>query len=900
MQNFEIGTRYDPDQIEDRIYSFWEDNGFFHQEACEPGDPYTIVIPPPNVTGALHMGHALNNTLQDILIRWHRMLGDNTVWIPGTDHAGIATQNVVEQKLAHDGIHRWDLGREKFIEEVWKWKKEYGDRITKQLRRLGSSLDWSRERFTMDDGLSDAVLETFIRLYDRGLIYKGKYIINWCPRCGTALADDEVEHEEHEGHLWYIQYSFKDDPHEYITVATTRPETMLGDTAVAVNPKDRRYKHLIGRTLILPLVGREIPIIADEWVDSDFGTGAVKITPAHDQNDFEIGNRHNLERISVIDEEGKMTIEAGDRYEGMDRFECREALIEDLREREELEGVEPHIHSVGHCYRCHTVVEPYLSDQWFVKMKPLAERAMQATRDGRVKFHPDRWTDFYMSWLENVRDWCISRQIWWGHRLPVYYCQKCGHPMVERSMPKKCFECGHATLKQDDDVLDTWFSSSLWPFSTLGWPEETEDLKRYYPTSALVTDRGIIYFWVARMVMMGLEMMDEVPFSDVLIHGTILDEVGRKMSKSLGNGIDPIEMIETYGADAVRFSLVMLTTEGQDVKLSESKFEMGRNFANKVWNASRFTLMNLQSGEKAPSLTREQLEEERTLEDRWILSRLQNTIKQTNKYLEDFRTNEAAQTLYDFFWHDFCDWYLESVKLRIDEDGDTTDNAVARETLAHVLDHSLRLLHPFVPFLTETLWQKLKESAADNTPVCAVAMDADAIIVSKWPEVDDDLCDPELEAEWEYVQDIIAACRRIRKEKGLAENIPLRVTISTPDEATAAVVDKHKKFLKNIGLFEKITSGTDVEKPPHSATTVVETTEIFVSLEGLIEVEEEKKRLEEQKADVNDHIAKIEKQLHNPDFLANAPDEVVQRQMDRAEELREKLQKIVQNLAELE
>ena len=901
MIDIELRTQYDPSQIEDAIYRFWEDGKYFHPHPEDPGDAYTIVIPPPNVTGVLHIGHALNNTLQDILIRWRRMQGCNTLWVPGTDHAGIATQNVVEQDLAGEGLHRWDVGREKFIERVWQWREDYGDRITNQLRRLGSSLDWDRERFTMDEGLSDAVLDTFIQLHERGLIYRGKYIINWCPRCGTALADDEVEHEEHDGHLWYIQYSFKDDNHQYVTVATTRPETMLGDTAVAVNPKDERYKHLVGRTVVLPIIGREVPIIADEWVDPEFGTGAVKVTPAHDPDDFDIGQRHDLENIQVIDGDGNMTLAAGERYEGMDRLECREALVEDLHEREELETIEPHVHSVGHCYRCSTVIEPYLSDQWFVKMRPLADKAIQATREGKVSFHPDRWEDYYLSWLENVRDWCISRQIWWGHRMPVYYCQGCEETVVSRDDPGECPECGHDELKQDEDVLDTWFSSALWPFSTLGWPEQTEDLERYYPTSTLVTDRGIIYFWVARMVMMGLELMDEPPFSDVLIHGTILDEIGRKMSKSLGNGIDPIEMIEQYGADAVRFSLIMLTTEGQDIKLSESKFEMGRNFANKVWNASRFTLMNLEEeDEEAPDLSGEELEDNHTFEDHWILSRLTATINDVTDYLEEFRTNEAAQAIYNFFWHEFCDWYLEEAKLRLREGEDPAARASARETLAFVLDESLRLLHPFVPYLSEALWHQLEDAAEKGAPLAARQMEAEALIVAEWPEVDRALRREKLEEEMSYLQKIIGAARRLRKEKGVPENRPMRVVISTPNEEIDAVIERRSDFLETMGLFEQISHGVNAEKPPQSATSVVETTEVFFELKGLIDLDEERERLLEQKEDVTDHISKIEKQLHNPDFLANAPEEVVQRQMDRAEELREKLNKVTQNLAELE
>ncbi len=828
------------------------------------------------------------------------MQGFNTLWMPGTDHAGIATQNVVEKQLAKEKLHRWELGRDKFIERVWEWKKEYGGQITNQLRRLGSSLDWERERFTMDGGLSDAVLETFINLYDKGLIYKGKYIINWCPRCGTALADDEVEHEEHEGHLWYLQYTFKDDQHEYITVATTRPETMLGDTAVAVNPDDQRYKHLIGRKLILPILGREIPIIADPWVDSEFGTGAVKVTPAHDPNDFEMGKRHDLDTITVIDEDGNMTAEAGE-FEGMDRFECREALIEEMKEHEDLESVEPHVHSVGHCYRCSVVVEPYLSDQWFVKMQPLARKAIDATDDGRVNFHPQRWTGFYKSWLENVRDWCISRQIWWGHRLPVYYCQECDHTVVARKMPENCEKCNSGEFQQDEDVLDTWFSSALWPFSTLGWPEETEELKRYYPTNTLITDRGIIYFWVARMVMMGLELRGEAPFSDVMIHGTILDERGRKMSKSLGNGIDPIEMIEKYGADAVRFSLIMLTTEGQDVKLSESKFEMGRNFANKVWNASRFTLMNLDINNSDSCATEEEDSgQKRRFEDRWILSRLHSATGEITDYLDDFRLNEAAQVLYDFFWHDFCDWYLEACKTRMQDEDDLKDIAAARETLASVLDASLRLMHPFVPFLSEVLWQQLKEIAPDGAPGAAEKINADALIVADWPKYNEKLKDINLEEDMHFLQQIISTARRLRKEKGTAENAQLNIVISAPDQEIKALIEDHKPFLAKMAFLDDIECDIQAKKPSHSATSVVDTTEIFFRLEGLIDLEKEKERLEEQRLDVTDHIGKVEKQLDNPDFLANAPDEVVRRQKKRSRELRSKLEKIIQNLADIE
>ena len=897
--NVELAPQYDPAETEEKIYRFWEENKHFHTEPERPGEAYTIVIPPPNVTGALHMGHALNNALQDILVRWRRMQGHNTLWVPGTDHAGIATQNVVEQQLAEEGLHRRDLGREEFVGRVWKWKEQYGHRIIGQLKRLGCSCDWDRERFTLDQGLSRAVTKTFIELHERGLIYRGKYIINWCPRCRTALSDDEVEHQEHDGHLWHIRYGFKDDPQRYITVATTRPETMLGDTAVAVHPADTRYAGLVGKTLLLPVLGREIPIVADEWVDPEFGTGAVKVTPAHDPNDFEIRARHDLPSVVVIDEDARMTLEAGEKYEGMDRFECREALVEDLRELDQLERIEPHAHSVGHCYRCHTVIEPYLSDQWFVRMRPLAERAMAAARDGRLSFHPERWKAFYLSWLENVRDWCISRQIWWGHRLPVYYCNCCEETTVAAERPEKCSHCGSADLRQDEDVLDTWFSSALWPFSTLGWPEQTADLKRYYPTSTLVTDRGIIYFWVARMVMMGLEFMKEVPFSHVLIHGTILDELGRKMSKSLGNGIDPIDMIEAYGADAVRFSLIMLTTEGQDVKLSPTRFEMGRNFANKVWNASRFTLMNL-ADSRLDELDTQALAGARTFEDRWILSRLSATVSAVTEYLSAFRCNEAAQAIYEFFWHELCDWYLEAVKSRLQDNADAGGRAAAAETLAHVLDASLRLLHPFAPYLTEEIWQGLKGVASEVGLAAAERMAAGALIVSDWPAADEALRDERLEQEMSFLQDLTRAVRHLRRQKGIQDRKPVRVCVSCPDEQTDAVVGGHVDLLRRMAVLEQIEHGVEISKPPHSTTSVVGTTEVFLQLEGLIDLDEERRRLEKQRQEVSDRIKKIDAQLHNPDFLANAPEQVVQKRMDRAAQLREELQKVIQNLAELD
>ena len=900
MTGAELAPRYEPGQIEDRTYGFWLEGGFFHTEPERPGDPYTIVIPPPNVTGVLHMGHALNNTLQDILIRWRRMQGFNALWVPGTDHAGIATQNVVEQELAREGLHRRELGREKFIERVWRWKERYGDQIVNQLKRLGTSCDWQRQRFTMDEGLSRAVTETFVSLYERGLIYRGKYIINWCPRDRTALSDDEVDHEEHEGRLWHIRYSFQDDQRQYITVATTRPETMLGDTAVAVHPEDPRYRHLIGRTLVLPVVGRHIPIVGDEWVDPSFGTGAVKVTPAHDANDFDIAKRHSLPAIVVIDEDARMTREAGEKYAGMDRFECREALLEDLRDRDELEKAMPYTHSVGHCYRCNTVTEPYLSDQWFVRMKPLAEKAIRATREGRVRFHPERWANFYLSWLENVRDWCISRQIWWGHRMPVYYCEDCEKTIVARQKPDNC-PCGCTDIRQEEDVLDTWFSSALWPFSTLGWPDQTPELKRYYPTNTLVTARDIIYFWVARMVMMGQEFMGREPFGDVFINATILDELGRRMSKSLGNGIDPIDMIESYGADAVRFSLVMLTTEGQDIKLSESKFEMGRNFANKVWNALRFAVMNVGAGRaEAPAPGVGRAEAAQAIEDRWIVSRMTRAADAVTRCLEEFRMNEAAQAVYEFFWHDLCDWYLELSKFRLAQDADPADRAAARQTLTEVLDTSLRLLHPFVPFLTEELWGHLKAAAQGAGLPAAESMQADALLVSEWPRVRQELRDEGLEAEIEFVQGLIRAVRNIRREKNIRNIQPLQVSISCPDEATDGVLARHADLVRKMAVLEGLEHGVGLTRPPHSAALVVGTTQVFVHLQGLIDVEQERARLRKQRKDVADHIHKIESKLKDAAFVANAPEDVVRRQMDRAAELREKLEKVMQNLAELE
>jgi len=876
-----LPTKYDPKEVEEKWYRFWEEGNFFHSKPDPDKKPFTIVIPPPNVTGVLHMGHALNNILQDILIRWRRMQGFNTLWMPGTDHAGIATQNVVEKELMKKGSSRDELGREKFIEEVWKWKSEYGSEILRQLRKLGSSCDWERERFTMDEGLSRAVKEAFVRLYEKGLIYRGKYIINWCPRCITALSDDEVEHEDHEGHLWYIKYPFRDAPHLYVNIATTRPETMLGDVAVAVNPKDERYKEMIGEMLILPVVGREIPIIADEAVDPQFGTGAVKVTPAHDPNDFEIGKRHNLEPILIMNEDG--TIKKGvTSYAGVDRYECREALVEELKEEKYIAKVEPHTHSVGHCYRCRTVIEPYLSNQWFVKMKPLAEEAIKAHKTGNVGFYPERWSKVYLSWLENVRDWCISRQIWWGHRIPVWHCKDCNETNISREVPEKCSNCGSNKLVQDEDVLDTWFSSALWPFSTMGWPDETEELKYYYPTSTLVTDRGIIYFWVARMVMMGLEFKNEVPFRDVYIHGTILDEIGRKMSKSLGNGIDPLLMIDQYGADAVRTSMIMLTTEGQDIKLHESRFEMGRNFINKVWNAARFAMMNLEGNESTDVTIKE---EDYLFEDVWIKNRLSLAIEMCTSSLEKYKFNEAIKTLYEFVWHEFCDWYLEIIKPRLYSSDNIKSKIVAQKVLTYVLDNILRLLHPFAPFFTEEIWQHLKQLAGKNRLILTDTMVNESLMICPWPKEDAAKINKNVVNTMMLLQDLIRAVRNIRSNMNILNKQKLKALVSVNDKRLKETLDNHQSFLVQMANLDGLEVGVDLEKPESSASEVVNEIQVFVPLKELIDVGVEKEKQQERLNKIKSHLDIVRKKLFNESFVKNAPKHIVNAEKDKEAEL---------------
>lgn len=873
---------FDPKAIESKWYSYWKEHGYFHQEVDKDREPFCVVIPPPNVTGQLHMGHAMDNTMQDILVRWKRMQGYNTVWIPGTDHAGIATQAKVEQNLREtEGLTRYDLGREKFLERVWEWKRRFGDRIRLQLETLGTSCDWDRERFTMDEGLSRAVREVFVELYNKGLIYQGSYIINWCPSCRTALSDIEVEHEDEKGKLWYLKYPLKDQD-GFITIATTRPETMLGDTAVAVNPEDERYRDLIGKTLILPLVGREIPIIADEYVDPSFGTGMVKITPAHDPNDFEVGLRHNLPSVVVIDGEAKITEEGG-KYAGMDRYEARKAIIADLEAQGLLLKVEDHEHAVGHCQRCGTTVEPLISKQWFVKMKPLAEPAIAAVKDGRIRFVPERFSKNYLNWMENIRDWCISRQLWWGHRIPVWYCQDCGEVIVAKEDPTECTKCHSTNLEQDPDVLDTWFSSSLWPFSTMGWPEKTAELEHFYPTSVLVTGFDIIYFWVARMIFMGLEFMHDIPFHDVLIHGLVRDALGRKMSKSLGNGVDPMEVIDQYGADALRFTLVTGTAPGNDTRYQPEKVEASRNFANKIWNASRFALMNLEDFDPS-AVDSDDLE--LSLPDRWILSRYNHTIAEVTRHLERYDLGEAARELYDFIWSELCDWYIELVKPQLYGNAGEAKKQAAQYVLWTVLRGTLELLHPFMPFLTEEIWQQLPH-------------EGDTIMLALWPEVHSQWDDPEAESEMTAIMDMIRAVRNVRAEKAVPPGKAITAIIHAPEERLG-LVHANSDYLKTLAKIGELTiEEAGAAKPEKVVTAIAGGVEIYLPLAGLVDLEKEIERLQSELEKNRNEIKRSQAKLANEGFVNKAPKDVVEKEREKLAELLDREKRLEARLAEL-
>ncbi len=912
----ELPKAYNPKDVEDKWYSHWESHYLFRASFNKEKKPYTIVIPPPNITGILTMGHVLNNTIQDIFIRWKRMQGYEACWIPGTDHAGIATQNVVEKSLAKEGLNRHQLGREGFLERIWEWKKEYGGTIIKQLRKLGASCDWERERFTMDEGLSNAVKEVFIRLFDKGLIYRGKYIVNWCTFHRTALSDDEVEHAETQGNLWYIKYPLEGSK-DFAVVATTRPETMLGDVAVAVNPKDERYKKLIGKNAILPLVGRKLPIIADDYVDASFGTGMVKVTPAHDQNDFLMGQRHNLPQLNIFQEDGKLNESVPKQYEGMDRFDCRKQIVKDLKAQGYVVKVEQHTHNVGRCYRCDTIIEPYISDQWFVKMKPLAMPALRVVHEGNVRFHPERWVKVYEHWMTNIRDWCISRQLWWGHRIPVYYAPDGSYTAArnEEEARAKLGLDASTPLRQDEDVLDTWFSSWLWPFSTLGWPEETrevtEDLRYFNPTDTLVTGPDIIFFWVARMIMANIEFMkglpnangkprtkseELVPFRDVYFTSIIRDVQGRKMSKSLGNSPDPIDVINEYGADALRFTVAYLSPLGQDVLFSTEKCELGRNFANKIWNAGRFLLMNKaeilsttkQSNAKASSPSENELvslpTEHLDLADKWILSRLNHAVRDFNDALTEFHINDSTKVLYDFIWHDFCDWYVELVKTRFYGEEPKEVKKVVVQRALWIFDRALRMLHPHMPFVTEELWQHLADRKGQS------------IMRAAFPVADKKWIDSKTEADMAFVQEVINAVRNIRGENNIPPSKEISVQILSAKNDRGAVIKTYGAYLKKLGRVESVEMIAASAKPKLASSAVVDGVELFVPLEGLIDVAVERQRLEKEIARLQQSVESIDRKLGNPQFVERAPKEVVEKEREKQVSFKTNIEKLRSNL----
>jgi valyl-tRNA synthetase len=872
---------YNPAQIEDKWYEYWEREGLFRADNSSNGQPYSIVIPPPNVTGSLHMGHALNNTLQDILIRMKRMQGYNTLWMPGTDHAGIATQNVVEKELAKEGKSRHDLGRDAFVERVWEWRAKYGGLIINQLKKLGASCDWSRERFTMDEGLSRAVRLVFVTLYNDGLIYRDDYIINWCPRCHTALADLEVEHDQRGGHLYHIRYPIVDGGGAYIVVATTRPETMFGDTAVAINPGDKRYEGMAGKKVLLPIIERPIPIIADTYVSMEFGTGALKITPAHDLNDFQIGNTHGLERIVVIDDDGVLNENAGP-YNGMDRWAAREKVVEDLNAAGLLEKIEDYPVPMGTCYRCHTVIEPILKKQWFVKADVLAKEAIKAVEDGRTRIVPKQWEKTYFEWMYNIRDWCVSRQIWWGHRIPAWYCDDCGTVIVSMEAPASCTECGGANLRQETDVLDTWFSSALWPFSTLGWPDETKDLAVYYPTSALVTGFDILFFWVARMMMMGLYFKKEVPFKDVYIHALVRDEQGSKMSKSKGNVIDPLIIIDKYGADAFRFTLAAFAAMGRDVRLSENRIEGYRFFINKLWNAARFVTMNLDEG-YAPDY--EFGGRDMSPADRWVLSRMETVTEEVTRAVDSYEFNNAAGALYQFVWHEFCDWYLEVSKIYL-----TSDDAAAakrvRDVLVYCLDTTIRLLHPIIPFVTEELHTKLPGAAG-------------SLVTGPFPVKNDSLVNPRAEQDFEQIQALVTGIRNIRGEMNIHPKKRLVALISAK-EKDQAVIGENVEYIKTLAGVEEVRLGESISRPEASATAVCGPFTVYIPLAGVIEFDEERKRLSTEMEKIEGEIEKVNRKLKNDDFVKKAPQEVVEKEEERMALLVSKKERVADSINRLD
>ncbi|MFP4472701.1 MAG: valine--tRNA ligase [Candidatus Omnitrophota bacterium] len=861
----EMSTRFNFGNVEKKWRRYWEDNHIFHAEPTDDKDPYAVVIPPPNVTGILHMGHALNDTLQDILIRYKRLRGFETCWMPGTDHAGIATQNVVEKQLAKENLTRHDIGRKKMLERLWSWKQQYGDTIINQLKTIGASCDWDRTRFTMDDHYSRAVRHVFVALYKKGLIYRGKYIINWCPRCQTALSDEEAEHQEHQGALYHIRYPFKDNPQQFLTVATTRPETMLGDTAVAVHPDDDRYRSLVGKTLILPIINREIPIITDDFVDPDFGSGAVKVTPAHDPNDFAMGQRHNLPMINIMHADGRLNEQAGSEFNGMDRFEAREAIIEVLKQLKVLDHMDEHTHAVGHCYRCHTVIEPYLSRQWFVKMAPLAEPALRVVQEGKVRFHPQRWAKVYCNWLENIRDWCISRQIWWGHRIPVWYCRDCDAVIVRLDDPDECPECGSKDLRQDEDVLDTWFSSWLWPFATFGWPEESRDVNYFYPTDSLFTASEIIFFWVARMVMAGIEFLDDIPFSDVLIHGTVRDTRGRKMSKSLGNALDPLEIVDEYGADALRFSLIM--NSGQDIYISKEKFEIGRNFANKIWNASRLVLMNLSVEKRHYDLSRDIDLKNADLAARWIVSRFTRTLSGVGQAIEQFRYSEAESLIYDFFWGEFCDWYLEIIKTKMD------NQDVQKATFA-ILEQSIRMMHPFVPFVTEEIWQHF-------------ALSADCLSRCTWPEGNTQFIDEEAEDHMALIMEFVTAVRNLKAQWNIPPQQSIECILTSKNTKTTELIQSAADMISPLTRIDSL-SLQDVNAVENAAAGVVRDIKFFIPLGDIVDIKKERARMEDDLAVLKKNMASVEKRLQNEAFLGKAPQEVIEKDRGRLTDMQKK------------